>query len=167
MSGTYQAPDPATAVVHHVPRGAILGAGGLVAFAILAAAAGRIGGLAPSEVPVSTPVESRALLFEDRADGAVVVRGAAPGDGGEVAVLDPGTNGFVRGVMRGLARDRRIHERDADRGTPFVLTRWADGRLSLGDEATGRSIELESFGPTNAAAFARLLPDGDGGSVQR
>ena len=39
----------------------------------------------------------------------------------------------------------------------YDYTRWADGRLSLQDEATGRSIDLGAFGPTNAAVFAHLM----------
>jgi len=40
---------------------------------------------------------------------------------------------------------------------PFVLTRWANGTLSLHDPTTGRKVELDAFGPTNAQAFAGLL----------
>ena len=72
-----------------------------------------------------------------------------------VDVLAPGTNGFVRGVLRGLVRERR-----ADRvgpQPPFRLTRWADGRLSLDDPSTGRHVDLEVFGPTNSGAFAQIL----------
>ena len=72
-----------------------------------------------------------------------------------MAVLPPGSNGFIRGVMRGLARERMLHGIDA--APPFRLIRWADGRLSLEDTATGRLIDLAAFGPTNAQAFARLL----------
>jgi putative photosynthetic complex assembly protein len=93
------------------------------------------------------------LQFEDRADGAVVVYDARSEQ--IAAVLAPETNGFVRGVMRGLARERR--REDIGSGPPFMLTRWSDGRLSIEDEATHQRIELVAFGPTNFAAFARLL----------
>jgi hypothetical protein len=33
----------------------------------------------------------------------------------------------------------------------------ADGRITLDDPVTGRSIDLESFGPTNAAVFAKIM----------
>ena len=36
-------------------------------------------------------------------------------------------------------------------------------RLSLEDETTGRRVELNAFGPTNAGAFARLLREGPAG----
>jgi putative photosynthetic complex assembly protein len=46
---------------------------------------------------------------------------------------------------------------EGDLDTPFRLTDWTDGRLTLEDRSTGRSVELRAFGATNAAAFARLL----------
>ena len=75
--------------------------------------------------------------------------------GSMVEVLPPGTNGFARGVMRGMARER--HSREIGSEPPFRLTRWSDGRLSLDDPATGRRIELDAFGPTNTAVFAHLM----------
>jgi len=92
------------------------------------------------------------MRFLDREDGAVVVQGP---DERIIAVLPPGTNGFARGVLRGLARERRQHHLDS--GPTFRLVRWADGRLSLEDPATGRHVNLEAFGPTNARVFADLL----------
>ena len=70
-------------------------------------------------------------------------------------MVAPGTNGFLRGVLRGLAQERL--RQDAGAATPFVLTRWSDGRLSLTDPVTGRSVYLEAFGPSNVALFAALL----------
>ena len=98
----------------------------------------------------------RDLRFDDRADGGVVITEWPAGD--VVAVLPPGTNGFVRGVMRGLARDRRAREIGSE--PPFRLTHWSDGRLTLDDPSTGRRIDLDAFGPTNTAVFARLMGAG-------
>ena len=41
---------------------------------------------------------------------------------------------------------------------PFRLSTWADGGLILEDLATGRTLDLRAFGPTQVEAFARLLP---------
>ena len=41
--------------------------------------------------------------------------------------------------------------------TPFVLTRYEDGRLVLDDPATKASVTISSFGPTQIAAFDTLL----------
>lgn len=100
-------------------------------------------------------VATRDLHFADRADGAVVVTEAATNS--PVMVLEPGQDGFVRGTMRGLARDRK--GRDIGSEAPFRLTSWNDGYLTLEDRATGRTLELIGFGATNAHAFARFLPN--------
>ncbi len=142
-----------------IPRGLLFGAGGLVGASLLLVIGARLTGFRPAEPPVSAVVERADLRFVDRSDGAVLIYSAA-GDR-LVDTLPPGTNGFVRGVMRGLVR-----ERNADKiGTlpPFRLTRWADGRLSLDDPSTGRHVDLEVFGPTNAGAFADILIAGDKG----
>jgi len=131
----------------------LVAAAALVATSLLLVSVARLTGYVPAKPPVSTAIESHDLRFEDRADGAVLVYDDA--DGRLAATLAPGTNGFVRGVLRGLVRERR-----ADRIgplPPFRLTRWADGRLSLDDPSTGRHVDLEVFGPTNAGAFADIL----------
>jgi putative photosynthetic complex assembly protein len=127
-----------------LPRGALIGAGVLVSASLLLAGVARLTGYQPERPPPSRVVSSHELRFEDRADGAVLVYEHEQ----LVDTLSPGTNGFVRGVLRGLARGRP---------PPFRLTRWADGRLSLDDPETGRHVDLEVFGPTNAGAFAEIL----------
>ncbi len=137
------------------PRGALYGAAALVGLALAATAFARLSGIGTTHAPVAVAVESRDLRFEDRSDGAVAVYDVASGR--EVEAISPGTNGFLRGVLRGLARDRKLQHIGTE--PPFRLTRWDDGRLSIEDMGTHQRIELASFGPTNAAAFARLLRD--------
>ena len=102
-------------------------------------------------------VASRDIRFEDEPDGTVTVRDAA--DGRSLARLAVGEDGFIRSVMRGLVRERRARGLGAE--TPFRVTTWTSGFVSLEDPATGRQIELTAFGPDNVAAFARLV-DGRG-----
>lgn len=145
-----------------LPRGTLVIAGALVVFALGATSIARITGTPPAASPVAlraagkiAPVASRSLRFLDRADGAVLIQDA--GTGGTASIIAAGEKtGFIRGVMRGLARDRRA--RGIGDAPPFTLTLWRDGELSLTDSATGRSIELTAFGSTNRAAFAALLP---------
>jgi putative photosynthetic complex assembly protein len=136
-----------------LPRPALLGAGSLVIGSLLLVGLARLTGYTPAQPDVSAIVERSDLRFEDRADGAVLVY-ASPQDR-LVDTLPPGSNGFVRGVLRGLVRERRADRIGA--APPFQLTRWADGRLSLDDPSTGRHVDLEVFGPTNAGAFAEIL----------
>jgi putative photosynthetic complex assembly protein len=102
-------------------------------------------------------VKSADFIFADRADGALVATDANTGK--PALVLEPGSNsGFIRGVMRGLMRERQLHE--VSRYGAVTVTQWADGALTLKDKSTGRVIELGSFGSTNRAAFAQLLAPG-------
>lgn len=145
-----------------LPRGALIIAGAMVLFAFAITAAMRIANVPASASPVALraanhmiPVASRNLRFTDRADGAVVIEDTDRH--GIASVIEPGQQtGFIRGVMRGLARERRM--RGFGDGPPFNLSLWRDGQLSLTDSATGRSIELTAFGSANRAAFMALLP---------
>lgn len=143
---------------HHdpsVPRAALIAAATLIGVALLTAAAGRLGGGRPSG-PQPEPLARAELLFTAGAEGTVVVSDA--GSGRLVEVLPADGDGFIRGVLRGVARDRMLHKLTGP--APLRLTYWADGRLSLRDTATGRYIDLSGFGQTNVRAFARLLrPD--------
>jgi putative photosynthetic complex assembly protein len=136
-----------------LPRGALLGAGGLVVLSLFMVGLARMTGYQPAKPPVSIVVDQYDLRFEDRPDGAVLIYSSK--DDRLVDVLQPGTNGFVRGVLRGLVRERRADH--VGTAPPFRLTRWADGRLSLDDPSTGRHVDLEVFGPTNSGAFAQIL----------
>ncbi len=140
-------------VEQKLPRGLILGAGFLVISSLLLVGVARLTGYTPDQPPVSSVVDSQSLRFEDRADGAVLVYDAT--DNRLTYTIEPGTNGFVRGVLRGLVRERRADHIGPT--PPFTLTRWADGRLSLDDPSTGRHVDLEVFGTTNAGDFATIL----------
>ncbi|HEX8554910.1 MAG TPA: photosynthetic complex assembly protein PuhC [Sphingomonas sp.] len=152
-----------------LPQGTLMLAGALVFFAFASTAIVRIAGIPPAASPAAlrtqakiAPVASRSLRFVDRADGAVVIEDV--GNGGIASVIEPGQQtGFIRGVMRGLARERRMH--GVGNQPPFTLTLWRDGELSLTDSATGRSVELTAFGSSNRAAFAALLPKTHSGST--
>jgi putative photosynthetic complex assembly protein len=93
------------------------------------------------------------LRFSDQSDGSIRITRAA--DNGLAGTVHPGDGGFIRGVMRGLARDRISRHIGAE--PPFRLALSGDGQLTLFDTATGRLIDLESFGEGNRASFFELL----------
>jgi putative photosynthetic complex assembly protein len=134
-------------------RPALLAVAGLLAVALLAVALGR-GREAEPEEQTARPVQTLAFHAEDLPDGAINLREA--GDGTLVARIEPGQDGFIRGTLRGLAQARQ--REGLSREPPFTLTRFDNGTLSLEDGATGRHVPLLAFGPSNAKAFARLLP---------
>ena len=139
-----------------LPRGALSSALLLVGFTLIATAIGRTAS-DPSTGQAVVPAQvSREFTFADRADGAVAVTDITDG---RTFVLERGSHNFVRGVMRGLNRERR--QRNVDAGLPFRITRWTGGQASLEDPATGRRIELAAFGPTNLQEFVALLPTGE------
>jgi putative photosynthetic complex assembly protein len=137
-----------------VPRAALLAVGALMLATLVAAAAVRWSGVSVRE-PDAAAVVTRLLRFEDRRDGSVVVIDARTGR--EVDRVR-GEAGFLRGALRALARERMLAHLGPE--APFELIGRADGRLTLNDPATQTRLDLESFGPTNAAVFTRLLTVG-------
>jgi putative photosynthetic complex assembly protein len=120
----------------------------------------RLSGFSPTVHPPAA-LAQRALAFADTAEGAVRVSDASTG---EVLAELRGEQGFLRGVLRGLARDRRAHS--VGQEPPYLLSLHADGRLLITDPETARRMDLASFGPDNAAVFARWLPAGALQSLQ-
>jgi putative photosynthetic complex assembly protein len=139
-----------------LPRGMLLAAVAVVGGTLLLASLGHRAPVNPA-VTGETPVATRDLRFADRDDGAVVVTDAR--SGAVIEVLPGGSEGFVRGAMRGLVRQRRIAGHGPE--LPFRLSTWHDGRLTLLDTANGNTMELHAFGRTNAEAFLKLLATGE------
>ena len=136
-----------------LPRPILVGAGLMLALTFLAAGWSKSSGVGATRVPDSPPVAVRHLRFADAKDGSLVVRDA---DNDRVIdTIAPGEGNFVRGTMRGLARDRK--RSGIGSAPPFILSSRADGRLTLEDPQTGRHVDLEAFGQANAGIFARYL----------
>jgi hypothetical protein len=92
------------------PRGVLIAVGILLTGVILVAGTARwmkLRAAQPASASASyrlAPASTIDLAFSDAADGSVSVRES--GSGRLLKVLAPGTNGFVRGVLRGLAQNR-------------------------------------------------------------
>ncbi len=134
-----------------IPKGLLMAMGGLVLASLIGVASVRYSGV-QIRSPDASPVAVRALRFEDRLDGSVAI---LDGTSGRELERVQGEAGFLRGALRALARERRMRGLGSE--AAFELIGRADGRLTLSDPATGERIDLESFGPTNAGTFARLL----------
>ncbi len=142
---------------HHaeiLPRTPLVAIAVLLAAALLSVATVRLSGVSVRQ-PDAAPVATRHFAFEDRADGSVAVVDV---DQKRVVQVVSGEAGFLRGALRALARERG--KRGIGPEAPFELVARADGRLTLLDPSTAERLDLESFGPTNAAVFARLLTAG-------
>ncbi len=142
------------AAPERIPGWLVRSIGALLLVVLGGVAVMRLAGFSPIVQPPAALAE-RTLAFADTADGAVRVSDARTG---ELLAELRGELGFLRGVLRGLARDRRAHS--IGQAPPYVLSLHADGRLLISDPQTGQRIDLASFGPDNAAVFARWLPAG-------
>ena len=147
MTTTTAADEPASL---RVPLFAM---GALVVASLVAVAGVRLSGMNISE-PDAPVLTTRSLLFDDRADGGIDVFDAKTHRRIDTVI---GQAGFVRGTLRGLARERR--RAGIGNTAPFELVAHTDGRLTLIDPSTTRRVDLESFGPTNMADFVRLLDE--------
>lgn len=140
-----------------VPRAALRGAAVLLTGTMIFVAVSQWTGFGQLTTPTTGQiVQQRALTFVPRPDGTMAVQAADAAE--PIAILPPGNEGFVRGVLRAVNRKRM--RLGIEGVVTMELTHWADGRLSLRDTATGELISLRSFGPDNAKAFARFLPAG-------
>jgi len=107
-----------------------------------------------TRAPAAPPVIAKAALtFSDLADGGVSVRSATSGQ--VVATIPSRDDGFLRMTLRLLAAARlRQH---IGQEQPFLLTEFTGGRMLLADPATGLSVELEAFGPSNVGEFTHFF----------
>lgn len=136
-----------------IPRTPLLAVGGLIVMTLVMVAVVQLTGWGENHRPPAQTVAERSLRFSDLSNGGIAVHDAA--DGRLLEELAPGSNGFLRGALRGLSRERK---RSGIGPEPALrLSGRSDGRLLLEDPQIGRMIDLGSFGPTNAAVFARLL----------
>jgi len=135
------------------PRAPLFALGALLLATVVGVAAVRLTGVGIVRVPDAAAVTVREFRFEDRPDGSIVVLDASGRQ--LVDTVAPGTNGFLRGTMRGLARERM--RQGVSPALPFRMVGRADGKLTLEDPGTGRRVDLGSFGPTNAAVFAQIM----------
>jgi putative photosynthetic complex assembly protein len=140
-----------------MPTPVLLSAAALIVLTLAGAATARLTGIGKAPSLEASPVQSLALRFRDESNGSVLVLNAS--DGAVIHTIAPESDGFMRATLRGLAQERR--RSGIGDATPFHLTQWSDGRMSLDDPTTGRDVALEAFGETNATAFAQLFASGE------
>ncbi len=146
------------------PRGALLGATGLVALSIFGVGINQIVKFsAPpgqsAEASLGPVRQARDLKFVDEGGGVTAF-------GGAVAVYDvateafignlTATDGFIRVVLNSLKFERT--KLAIPGANVFRLVERVGGHLTLEDPATGRSVNLGAFGPDNRAVFFKFLP---------
>lgn len=133
------------------PRWVLWTVGGILAFSLISVGLVRITGNGPDQLAAAVTSE-RLLRFEDSKDGGVSV---FDGSTGQLLTTLTGEQGFLRGAVRALARERKSRQLGSE--LPFQLIARTDGRLTLFDPSTGHRVDLESFGPSNAGVFLPFL----------
>jgi putative photosynthetic complex assembly protein len=138
---------------HPFPRAPLIAAILVVGLTVAGVGATRLGLISPATAEASDaqPVAYADMRFADMDDGGVRVTVLDDGE----RIIPPATGGFVRGVLRGLVRDRRARGLGSEQ--PFRVTEWSDGKVTIQDLATARVIKLDAFGRTNRQAFLDLM----------
>jgi len=128
--------------------------GSMLLLIVLAIGFARWQGISDKQADAAT-VWQRDLVFADGPQGSVIVKDAQSQT--EIAQFE-GEQGFLRSTLRALVRERKRQNIGPD--APMQLLGRADGRLTLLDPSTQQRIDLEAFGPSNAAVFAGLQKAG-------
>ena len=137
-----------------MPRADYLGYGlGVMLAGILALVVLSAGEKQSDRRPVNEAIFARDILFSDRVDGGISIRDASTGQ--MIGEISPGEGGFVRGALRGFARERRLQNPGME--SPLRLAAVQGGAIVLEDPVSGRWTDLRAFGATNAQSFADIL----------
>jgi putative photosynthetic complex assembly protein len=119
----------------------------------------RNNGMQPeTSLPQDAPVAQRLLRFEDAAHGNVIVRDAETG--AVIHQFASGEGAFVRATLRALVNDRK--KKGITKTDDFRLEAHKGPQLFLIDKASGRTISLNAFGPSNTAVFAAFMSNKKG-----
>ncbi|MEM9383737.1 MAG: photosynthetic complex assembly protein PuhC [Pseudomonadota bacterium] len=102
-------------------------------------------------------LQERHVVFIDEADGTLLVVDVDTDR--TIRRVPSEEEAFMRALVRAVERDRYAHSVEA--GLPITISAREDGDLLLIDETTGLLYHLRAFGPTNLAAFARLLEEAE------
>ncbi len=139
-----------------IPRGFLFAAAALIVTSMVLALVARVTNIGAVRSMAPTVVDSIDLRIESRDDGRLAVIDARADR--VLKVIPPGRDGFIQVAFNGLEFDRKARGVASDQH--YRLGRAEDGSYWLHDLATGRFLQLQAFGHTNAMSFAQFLPAG-------
>ncbi len=144
---------------HHIPRRLVMMAAGAAILTVLVVAFAQWTGTGDLRANGGLPEFSQEIQFLPLEGDRIAVQHVA--DGSLITTVEAGTDGLLRGALRGLGMSR--NHSNFDLAAPYQLQRFADDGVYLSDALTGRSIRLDSFGPLETGATADLLRYGHSG----
>ncbi len=134
------------------PRWVLWGAAAAIAVTIGIAAWTQLTDHGGPQIATTPAVTARDIRFVEDDTGLAVYDAT---DGNLIKRFEPDGEGFLRGVLRSVHRERERYQ--VAQSTPLRVAQRADGQVTLEDLGTGQVIDLRAYGPTNVAAFARFL----------
>lgn len=151
--------QPQTIIFNRLP---MLAAALTLAAIVAVIGVARLSGVRPEvSLPQQEALAARQLKFEDGADGKVIVRDAKTDD--LIHTFASGEGTFVRAALRALVNDRK--KKGIISADDFRLELHAGSQLFLVDEASGRTLSLNAFGPSNSGAFSALMSNQKGAGL--
>lgn len=134
-----------------IPRPLLLAMLGLVLSTLALASFAALTGRPPVGRPADAPiVAERSVILQGKSAQSVSVL-----DANGAVLMDLPHGGFITVIQSGLHRARTVAR--VDQSLPIRIVEFANGRLTVIDDATGWSAELGAFGSDNRAAFERLM----------
>jgi putative photosynthetic complex assembly protein len=124
-------------------------------FGLVLASLGKFTGIGAERVVNGAVVANYPVTMMVEADDAVALRSVETGQ--IVVAFDKGHGGFLRSAIRAFGLKR--NQMKIAPASPFMVTRWESGRVTLNDPSTGHQVPVDSFGPMVTKMFAPLVAD--------
>jgi putative photosynthetic complex assembly protein len=125
----------------------------IAGLALLLTVLAKATGIGTERVARGEPVASVAVTLVQLEDGQFVFAHAPSGE--VIKQYSPAQGGFLRSVVRAFSLKRNAGGVDA--ATPYEITQWSSGRITLDDPSTGHRVPLDSFGASVTRMFAPLF----------
>lgn len=145
---------------HYIPRSLVIMAASAAIITVLVVAFAQWADTSALRTNIGAPAFAQEVQFLPLEGDRIAVQSVA--DGALITTVEAGTDGLLRGALRGLNMSRS--QSDLELAAPFILQRFEEDGVYLADPLTGRSIRLESFGPLETGATADLLRLGHSGT---
>ncbi|NJR13170.1 MAG: hypothetical protein HC779_01175 [Phyllobacteriaceae bacterium] len=129
---------------------------GIAGLALLLTVLAKVTGLGTDLHPRGAVMAEQAVTIISGENGRLMM---ALSPSGQIVIdLAPTQGGFLRGLVRAFSLKRNAQ--GVAEQTPYTVTRWESGRITLEDAATSHSVPLDSFGPGVLKDFEALVGKG-------